>query len=156
MELPLAGLGSPAHHVSSEYYYRMPPSRIPRTYPVYAPGREPAGYLDWLKSQDPEEAIDFSTLTLKAEWVDAGRLVFDAPANPSGGRPAEAFRAFSGTALYPRPASDGTYPWVRYFVVKKGEVRAHFTKCGSCHTRVLDDGTVVPGAQGNLYEGYFH
>jgi hypothetical protein len=41
-------------------------------------------------------------------------------------------------------------------VVKKGDVRAFFTVCGSCHTRVLNDGTVVPGAQGNMNERVFH
>lgn len=40
--------------------------------------------------------------------------------------------------------------------MKKGDVRAFFTACGSCHTRVLDDGTVVPGAQGNLNESHYH
>jgi hypothetical protein len=45
---------------------------------------------------------------------------------------------------------------VRYWVAAKGDVRAFFTECGSCHTRVLDDGTVVPGAQGNLNEGFWH
>src|SRR5205085_11285407 len=29
MELPLAGLGVRAHHVSSEYYYQIPTLRIP-------------------------------------------------------------------------------------------------------------------------------
>jgi hypothetical protein len=72
MELPLIVLGRLAHHVSSEYYYRMPASRIPRTYPVYAPEREPTGYLDWLKSQDPEDALDFSKLTSKADWWRRG------------------------------------------------------------------------------------
>jgi hypothetical protein len=156
MELPLTGLGVPAHHVSSEYYYQIPTSRIPKTYPVYAPGREPAGYLEWLKAQEPEDAISFSNLKTQEEWVRAGQLVFDGVFNPSGGPTAERLREFSGSPLYPRPARDGTYPWVRYWVVKKGDVRAFFTKCGSCHTRVLEDGTAVPGAQGNLYEGYWH
>jgi len=156
LELPLVGLGSPPHHVSSDYYYRIPVARIPKTYPVYALDREPPGYLDQLKNEAPTEAVDFSTLHNKADWIRAGQLVFDAITNTNLGRPAETVRQLSGTPFYPRPAKDGTYPWVRYWVVKKGEVRAHFTKCGSCHTRVLVDGTDVPGAQGNLYEGYLH
>ena len=69
MELPLAGLGAPAHHVSSDYYYQTPTSRIPKTYPVYAPGREPAGYLEWLKDQAPEDAVTFSYLKPYANWL---------------------------------------------------------------------------------------
>jgi hypothetical protein len=156
MELPLVGLGVQPHHISADYYYRIPVARIPKTYPVYASDREPQGYLDWLRSQETEEAVDFSKLTSKDDWIRAGQSVFDAITNTAAGRPAETFREFSGTPFYPRPAKDGTYPWVRYWVVRKGEVRAHFTKCGSCHTRVLEDGTAVPGAQGNLYEGYLH
>ena len=159
LELPRVGLGRPAGHVSADYYYRMPAVRIPKTYPVYAPDREPRGYLEWLKTQEPQEAMDFSQLASKDDWIAAGQLVFDAPFREAlfgpPGRTAEEWRAFSGTALYPRAAKDGTYPWVRYWVVKKGDVRAFFTECGSCHTRVLEDGTVVPGAQANMNEGFW-
>jgi hypothetical protein len=160
LELPRVGLGQPAHHVSADYYYRIPVDRIPKTYPVYAPDREPPGYLAWLMAQEPQDAIDFSHLSSKDDWIRAGQLVFDAPFRAAlhgpPGRPADEWRRFAGSKLYPRAATDGTYPWVRYWVAKKGDVRAFFTECGSCHTRVLDDGTVVPGAQGNLNEGYFH
>ena len=108
MELPLVGLGAPPRHVSSEYYYSTPTSRIPKTYPVYAPNREPAGYLDWLRAQEPEDAINFSSLRTQEEWVRAGQVVFDAPFNPSTGQAAERLREFSGSLLYPRPAKDGS------------------------------------------------
>jgi cytochrome c553 len=159
MSMPLAGLGLRPTHAPAEYYRQIPLSRIPRTYPVYAPGREPANYMAWLKEQAPEDAIDFGALTTDADWVKAGELVFNMPfrAAINTAAPAEQWRAeLGGSALYPRAAIDGTYPWVRYWVVKKGDVRAFFTACGSCHTRVLDDGTVVPGAQGNLNESHYH
>lgn len=160
LELPRMGLGHAAGHVSADYYYRIPAVRIPKTYPVYAPDREPSGYFEWLRTQEPQEAIDFSQLQSKEDWIRAGELVFDAPFRAAlfgpPGQTAEQWRQFSGTNMYPRPAKDGTYPWVRYWVVKKGDVRAFFTECGSCHTRVLDDGTVVPGAQGNMNEGFWH
>lgn len=160
LELPRVGLGQPAGHVSADYYYRIPATRIPKTYPVYAPDREPDGYLEWLKRQEPQDGIDFSQLASTEDWIRAGALVFDAPFREAlwgpPGRTAEQWREFSGTNMYPRSAKDGTYPWVRYWVVAKGDVRAFFTECGSCHTRVLDDGTVVPGAQGNMNEGFWH
>ncbi|MCI0389094.1 MAG: hypothetical protein MOB07_10075 [Acidobacteria bacterium] len=157
LTLPLVGMRKPAEHISSDYYYRIPVARIPKTYPVYAPEREPAGYLEWLKQQEPEDAIDFRALKSKEDWIRAGQLVFDAPfrATLSISPTAERWREFNGSRLYPRPAKDGAYPWVRYYVLKKGDVRGFFTECGSCHSRVLEDGTLVPGAQGNNNERVF-
>jgi hypothetical protein len=43
LEIPLANpIGSPKHVLSS-YYYKIPVRQIYKQYPVYAPGREPAG-----------------------------------------------------------------------------------------------------------------
>jgi hypothetical protein len=54
LEVPLADpVGSPKH-VSADYYYRIPVRPIYRSYPVYAPGHEPPGYVEWLKQQGPE------------------------------------------------------------------------------------------------------
>jgi len=49
LEVPLANpLGSPKH-VSADYYYRIPARPIYKSYPFYAPGREPAGYIERLQ-----------------------------------------------------------------------------------------------------------
>src|SRR4029434_690522 len=49
LEVPLANpVGSPKH-VSADYYYRIPVAPIYKSYPVYTPGHEPPGYMDWLK-----------------------------------------------------------------------------------------------------------
>ncbi len=115
-ELPLAGLGHSPTHVSSDYYYRIPVTAIPKTYPVYAPDREPPGYLEWLKQQEPQSAVDFQNLKTKDEWIRAGEIVFNSPFRVAEGVSAENLRQFSGGALYPRAARDGTYPYVRYWV----------------------------------------
>src|SRR5271165_2847378 len=48
VEVPLANpVGSPKH-ISSDYYYKIPVRPIYKSYPVYAPGHEPAGYMEWL------------------------------------------------------------------------------------------------------------
>src|ERR1700743_1501239 len=53
LEVPLANpVGSPKP-VPASYYYRIPVRPIYKMYPVYAPGHEPAGYMDWLKQQEP-------------------------------------------------------------------------------------------------------
>ena len=46
---------------------------------MYVPEREPAGYMDWLKQQEPEIAFDPATLRTEEDWSRAGVLVFDAP-----------------------------------------------------------------------------
>src|SRR6185503_14390123 len=46
-------------------------------------------------------------------------------------------------------AKDGTVAFARWVVRKKGEVELGSMGCATCHTRVMPDGAVVPGAQGN-------
>src|ERR1700758_5423712 len=83
LEVPLANpIGSPKH-VSSDYYYKIPTRPIYKEYPVYAPGREPAGYMDRLKKLEPVIVWDDSShkpkLGTKADWIRAGEIVFSAP-----------------------------------------------------------------------------
>jgi hypothetical protein len=46
-------------------------------------------------------------------------------------------------------ASLGTIPFARWVVRQKGQVELGWMGCNTSHTRVLPDGIVVPGAQGN-------
>jgi len=174
LEVPLADpVGSPKH-VSADYYYRVPVRPIYKSYPVYAPGREPQGYEDWLKQQQPEIIWDDKghrpPLKTQADWIKAGEIVFDAPSAYGGlvsqGRSGlyvrePQFLANTGAPI----ARDGTLPFFRYVVQKKGEVKVAILSCGTCHTRVMPDGSVLKGAQGNLpfdrvfaydYSVYFH
>ena len=41
-------------------------------------------------------------------------------------------------------------PYHRYVIRKKGVVEVNLDSCNECHTRMLDDGTIVRGAQGNV------
>jgi hypothetical protein len=50
LEIPLAETAATAKHVSADYYYKMPVRPIYKTYPIYAPGHEPHGYLDWMRT----------------------------------------------------------------------------------------------------------
>ena len=83
LEVPLANpIGSPKH-VPADYYYRIPVRSIYKQYPVYAPGREPAGYMEWLKKQEPvivwDDASHKPKLQTDADWIKAGEIAFDAP-----------------------------------------------------------------------------
>lgn len=47
-------------------------------------------------------------------------------------------------------SKDGTLPGYRYVIRKKGQVEVGSLSCASCHTRLMVDGTVIKGAQGNF------
>ena len=165
LEVPLADPRRSPVEVSWEYYYRIPVRPIYKSYPAYAPGREPSGYLEWLKQQEPEViwGVDSGglshrpSLRTERDWVQAGELVFDAPIaydsdawgssvinaddlrNP-------AWYAATGTPV----TSKGEMPYARYVIRKKGVVELGQQSCAMCHTRVMPDGNVVKGAQGNF------
>src|SRR5580658_4944480 len=69
LEVPLANARYSPVHISEEDYYRIPVRPIYRSYPVYRPGREPAGYMEWLRRQEPQVAFDASNLKTPEDWV---------------------------------------------------------------------------------------
>src|SRR5215831_16766645 len=78
-ELPLAEADASPKHISSDYYYRMPVRPVYKTYPIYAPGKEPPDYLNKLRKIEPEITFDPAKLRTEKDWIKAGELVFDAP-----------------------------------------------------------------------------
>jgi hypothetical protein len=155
LEVPLANPEFSARHVSSDYYYRMPVRQIYKTYPVYAPGREPAGYIEWLAQQEPEVVFDSAKLHSESDWIRAGEMVFDAPIRfeSLATTPARFSEFYEKSGV--RLAADGTLPYKRYVVRQKGVVELGNLSCAQCHTRVMRDGSVLKGAQGNFPEGFF-
>jgi mono/diheme cytochrome c family protein len=148
MELPLVQRDRSPRYITSAEYYALTVRPIYRAYPAYVAGREPAGYLDSLKQKDPEVIFDPSQLHTKADWIRAGKLVFESetsffpiPATP-----------ISHSANCP-VASDGALgcfdPGTRYYVRKKGVVELGSNSCAGCHSAVLPDGTFFEGGQGN-------
>ena len=150
LELPIAGLPKKQVHISADYYYRIPEMKIYKTYPIYAPGREPHGYIADLRHREPEVAFDPSALKTEEDWVKAGELVFNAPVffdslNHLSDVRSRKWYEESGVPV----ASDGTMPYNVYVIRQKGQIEVGEFSCATCHTRVLPDGTVVRGAQGN-------
>lgn len=151
LQLPLIDSTASPKQISSDYYYRIPVRTIYKNYPVYGPGKEPAGYLDWLKQQAPESAFDAGALKTEADWIRAGELVFDSPvfydniAQIADVRNPEWYEKLGVPAT-----KEGTLPWFRYVIREKGKVELGTLSCAMCHTRVMPDGTVVKGAQGNF------
>jgi hypothetical protein len=160
-ELPLA---KPVkrQHVPSEYYYRIPVRPIYKTYPVYHPDKEPAGYFDQLRRAQPQLLWDDKgtrpKLETREDWVRAGELVFDAGIifttntmlGPSAG-PALLVRDRAWHEQTAAPVTpEGILPFVRYVIREQGKVEIGTLSCAMCHTRVMPDGTTIRGAQGNF------
>jgi hypothetical protein len=150
LELPLANNLYTPKYVPAEFYYRIAELPIYKSYPIYAPGHEPPGYMEWLSKQEPQLVFDPSKLKTREDWIKAGELVFNAPIfynglnQPSDVRDPEWYKR-SGMPV----AKDGTMPFNSYVIREKGEVEIGEFSCATCHTRVLPDGTVIRGAQGN-------
>ena len=152
LQIPLADAAASPRHISADYYYRMSVRPIYRSYPVYHPDKEPRGYLDRLKRQEPEITFDASKLKTEADWIKAGELVFDEPIEfESGGGLASEIRTRAWFDQNKVPVtSEGIMPFMRYVVREKGKIEVGVLSCAQCHTRVMHDGTVIKGAQGNF------
>jgi len=151
-ELPLADPAASPRHVSEAYYYRIPVRPIYESYPVYHPDREPPGYMERLEAVEPRLAFDAARLATKQDWVEAGFIVFEAPIDfVSSGRLYSAIRDPEWYRQLQVPVTtDGVLPFMRWVVRSKGEVELGVSSCAMCHTRVMPDGGVVRGAQGNF------
>ncbi|MGH9630402.1 MAG: hypothetical protein ACRD7E_18985, partial [Bryobacteraceae bacterium] len=145
---PIAGLNVRPAHYSEREYYSAAPAEFLRTYPVYLPGREPAGYSEWLKGRKPEPLIKPGART-RDEWIKAGRTVFremDVALLRSYDsdliaivRSAEALKKAGGN-----PQPDGTITGLRWVPTSNG-LALSVDDCSGCHSRVMPDGSRVDG-----------
>jgi hypothetical protein len=152
--VPIAGVNATPVFYSEEEYYAAPVDNL-RTYPVYHPDREPKGYQEWLKQQGTQPLIEPEKIKTEQDWIEAGRRVFDEldfplvrsndPRVLAYMRDREAIKR-DGLKI----TREGIIPSLRWVVDKRGEVKLALSECAACHSRVLDDGTLIRGAQGNL------
>jgi hypothetical protein len=150
-ELPLVQADRSAQHAAPDYYYRLAVRPIYKSYPIYVPGREPDGYMDWLARQEPEIAFDAATLKTDRDWIAAGEAVFEAPIGYGATFKLASVRDRSWYERNSIPVtSGGVMPFSRYVIRKKGLVEVGSGSCVMCHARVMPDGTLLKGAQGNF------
>jgi hypothetical protein len=146
---PVAGLNVRPGHFSEKEYYSAPAGELVRTYPVYFPGREPAGYWEMLRQAKPEPLLTPGARTT-ADWVKQGKRVFhemDIPYLRSYDpklaeilRSADEFKKLGG-----HPQKDGTVLGLRWAPTSKG-LALSIQDCATCHSRVLRDGSILDGA----------
>jgi hypothetical protein len=151
-EVPLAQPDRSARYLSAAEYYALEVTSIYRSYPVYAPAREPAGYMESLMEKEPEIVFDPAKLRTPEDWIRAGAIVF---------RSARLYRPIENLARNPDAirslqipaAREGIMPFFQYVVRNKGVVELGVAACANCHTRVLADGTAVEGGPRELSVG---
>ena len=153
LEVPLADPSHSPKHISADDYYRIPARPIYKGYPNYHPDREPPGYQEWLRRQEPvvlwDDGARRPKLVTEEDWIKAGEIVFNAPIlfTPQNASPEQdrAFIAKTGD-LYDK---NGISPFATYVIRERGKLENGEVSCAECHSRVMSDGTVIAGAQGN-------
>jgi len=103
--------------------------------------------MESLKQKEPEVVFDASKLRTREDWIRAGEMVFDSSPDPIPGDSVPVVLSL----IKLNSTSDGVVPYLHYVIRRKGVVEVDAgTSCSTCHTRVLPDGSVLKGAQGNF------
>lgn len=155
---PVAGLGAPPSYPTAAEYYAAPVDDL-RTYPVYHPAREPSGYREWIRAQGPRPIIEPATLRTEADWIAAGRRVFeqldDRNSRSEDPRVLAHFTSAAAVDRYRDGAhdavsKDGVLLDYRWVMDRDGRLKISFSSCAGCHTRLMADGSLLPGAPCNF------
>jgi hypothetical protein len=145
---PLAGLNVRPTHIAAKEYYSMSEYNL-RSYPVYMPGREPQGYWEMLQHVGPKPLIEPDKLKTEADWIDAGRRVFDEATTPQltsfDPQLIARFRNREFLEEHVRPSPDGTLGF-RWVPTPRGVALSRGGSCSGCHVLVRADGSRIPGA----------
>jgi hypothetical protein len=146
---PVAGLNVRPTHISEKEYYALTIENL-RAYPVYFPGREPKGYWEMLQKVGPKPLIEPGKLKTEADWIAAGRKVFDRSDSPH-------LRTFDPrlqalvrsreiyNQAHTEPLPDGTISDLRWVPTEHG-VALSLPSCSGCHVLYQSDGSRIPGA----------
>jgi hypothetical protein len=146
---PVAGLNMRPTHISPKQYYSLSVENV-RAYPVYFPGREPAGYWEMLQQIGPQPLIEPEKLKTEDDWIAAGRKVFDQSDLPH-------LRTFDPRLqalvrhrevfdrAHTEPLPDGTISDLRWVPTKQG-VALSLPNCSGCHVLYSSNGIRIPGA----------
>lgn len=145
--LPLAGLGKPPQLISEHEYYALPEANV-KTYPVYTPDKEPPGYIDWLKAQEPQPLVDVSKLHTEQDWIAAGKEVFYGRELPRYTGSEDNLQLIRNPKILEayrlQTTSDGVLLGLRYVVRQKGKVELGTDTCAMCHVQI-HNGKVIEG-----------
>lgn len=151
--LPLVGLQERPGHFTEREYYQAPAAALLRTYPVYLPEREPAGYWESIQKRGPLPLLEPAANRTPGQWIQAGRRIFEELDVPlfRTGDPKLIASARTREGLLKGGAAarpDGSLFGLRWAPTSQG-VQLSISECSGCHQRLLPDGTVLNGAPFN-------
>src|SRR5262249_7306003 len=143
---PVAGINKTANFYSEEEYYAAAVDNV-RTYPVYAPDKEPKGYRQWILKQGRQRLIEPEKLKTENDWIDAGRTVFAGLDFPVTRTDDPRLIKFLGDPEAVRKGGDaiskvGIIPALRWSVGADGKLKVSLADCSGCHSRLMPDGSV--------------
>jgi hypothetical protein len=153
MHLPYPDTTMVAEPVPEDYYYALPERIAYKMYPFYMPGKEPQGYYERLRQQKPEIIFNAADIKTEADWIKAGEIIYDMP---------EEYRVMDSTFMaglpqlekhwrrFMRTTKEGVIPFLSVVVREKGRIELGLRACGMCHTKVMPDGSLLKGGQGNF------
>ncbi len=153
--LPLVDTSIHVEPIAEELYNKIPKRVAYKTYPLYMPGREPKGYYEWLLSQDAEIVFDASKIKTEADWIKAGELIYDMPQGyftiVDSSRNLDLLSIITKEMQDSHELADpnGIFPFVKLVVRKKGTIEMGDQSCASCHNKLMADGSILKGGQGN-------
>jgi hypothetical protein len=146
--LPLSHVGKPPTMISERDYYALPETNL-KTYPVYRADKEPPGYVERLKTLDPQPLVDITKIKTDADWIAAGREVFygrELPRFTGSEHSLQLIRDPKVLAAYKlQTTPDGILIGLRYVVREKGKVELGTDTCAMCHVQVRPNGAVIEG-----------
>ena len=156
LHLPMADKSVEVKPISEELFYKLKEKVAYKTYPLYMPGKEPKGYYEWLLKQEPEIVFDASKLKSEEDWIKAGEIIYEMPeayglmldSSLNMTKLKEVFEEMN--AVHVPFTNEGIIPYFSLVVRKKGRVELGSFSCGNCHNKVMPDGLVLKGGQGNF------
>lgn len=155
VHLPLADKTVELKPISEELFYKLKEKVAYKTYPLYMPGREPEGYYEWLLKQEPVLIFDAAKLKTEEDWIKAGEMMYEMP---------EAYSVMLDSslnmkklnefyeemnAIHTPVTKEGIIPYFTLAIREKGKIELGSFSCGNCHNKVMPDGSLLRGGQGN-------
>ena len=135
----------PQYIISAEAYYKLPVRTIWKTYPVYHPDKAPPDYIEWLRSQAPEQIAN----PTGEELYEAPMVIGSIGARPPSDPPYLHDKAWFDK-VNPPLTREGSITGFVYVIRTKGKVEIATRSCTMCHNRVMPNGAVIRGGQGNF------
>jgi len=144
-ELPLVRPQNAPKPTTSEQYYKLPVRPIWKSYPVYHPDKAPPDYIEWLRSQTPEQIANPTAEEIYESPTIFGSLGARPPSDP----PFIHDKAWFDK-VNPPLTREGAITGLVYVIRIKGKVEVGARSCATCHNRVMPNGAVIKGGQGNF------